>query len=265
MIRVKFVFNILVSFLIFASCSRDQVKTTVVHQNLHYDFTEMDNFFKKYVADGRVNYSGIIADKALDKIVSDIKNFEPYAIDDDVERLAFWVNVYNIYTIKLVTDFYPVESILDIESRSDKNPFVMKFIEMKAGRKFSLDEIEKKIIIPKYNEPKIHYALVCAAESCPVIISEAYTPEKIDEQLTRQAAIFINDRNKNFLYKKDNEIFLSMIYKWYKKDFVKKDSSVVDHILKYINDDDRDFIIKNYINKVLYLDYNWRLNDKKQN
>ncbi|MBK8550836.1 MAG: DUF547 domain-containing protein [Ignavibacteria bacterium] len=182
----------------------------------------MDNFFKKYVTEGKVNYSKVKEDNALDKIVIDLKDFEPYAIDDNWERLAFWINVYNIYTIKLVTDYYPIGSILEIEGISGMNPFEINFIEMKAGRKFSLDEIEKKIIIPKYNEPRIHYALVCAAESCPVIIPEAYTMEKLNEQLDRQAGIFINDKEKNFLYKMEDEVFLSMIYKWYRKDFVKK-------------------------------------------
>lgn len=264
MIRFNLIFTFLISVLISTSCGKKEVKTMVNSESIHYDFTQMDNFFKKYVADGKVNYSEVKEQRALDKIINDLKDFEPYSIDDNWERLAFWINVYNVYTIKLVTDHYPIESILEIESESGANPFEIKFIEMKAGRRFSLDEIEKKIIIPKYNEPRIHYALVCAAESCPVIIPEAYTPEKLDEQLDRQAGIFINDKNKNFLYKKDNEIFLSMIYKWYGKDFIKKDSSALNHILKYINSEDRDFIVTNNIKKIFYLDYNWNINDNKQ-
>jgi len=261
MTRFNFIFTFLISVSMLASCDKEEVRTNVSSKSIHYNYTEMDNFFKKYVIDGKVNYSKVKEDKALDKIANDLKDIEPYAIEDNMERLAFWINVYNIYTIKLVTDYYPVESILDIEGKSGMNPFEIRFIEMKAGRKFSLDEIEKKIIIPKYNEPRIHYALVCAAESCPVIIPEAYTPEKLNEQLDRQARIFINDKKKNFLYREDDEIFLSMIYDWYRKDFIKKDSSVIDHIKKYINAEDRDFIISNNIEKKLYLDYNWKLNE----
>lgn len=263
MFHSKLIFIFLISSLILTSCGKKEVKTIVTSESSHYDFTQMDKFFKKYVTDGKVNYSGIKKDRALDMIVNDLKDFEPYSIDDNWERLAFWINVYNVYTIKLVTDYYPVESILDIESKSGMNPFEMKFIEMKAGRRFSLDEIEKKIIIPKYNEPRIHYALVCAAESCPVIIPEAYTPEKLDEQLDRQAKIFINDKKKNFLFREENEIFLSMIYKWYRKDFIKKDSSLTNHISKYISKEDKDFIASNNVTKTLYLDYYWKLNEFK--
>ncbi len=259
--KLSQLFIITISVLILTSCNKKEAPINTVSESVHYDFTEMDNFFKKYVIDGKVNYSQIKEDKALDKIVNDLKDFEPYSIDDSWERLAFWINVYNLYTIKLVTDYYPVESILDIEWKTGINPFEIKFIEMKAGRKFSLDEIEKKIIIPKYNEPRIHYALVCAAESCPVIIPEAYIPEKLEQQLDKQAKIFINDKKKNFLYRDENEIFLSMIYKWYGRDFTKKDSSVVNHIIKYINEDDKDFIIANNVSKTLYLDYYWKLND----
>ena len=132
---------------------------------------------------------------------------------------------------------------------------------MAGGRKYSLDEIEKEIIIPKYNEPRIHYALVCAAESCPVIIAEAYTPEKLVNQFDTQAGIFLNDKSKNYLDRKDNALYLSMIYKWYGRDFIKKDSSVVDHVKKYINESDREFINLNDTKQLEYLDYSWKLND----
>ncbi|MEZ4689788.1 MAG: DUF547 domain-containing protein [Ignavibacteria bacterium] len=221
----------------------------------------MDNFFKKYVSDGKVKYAEVKNDMALEKIKNDLKNFEPYAISDDKERLAFWINVYNIYTIDLITQYYPLNSILEIEERSGTNPWTMEFIEMAGGRKYSLDEIEKEIIIPKYNEPRIHYALVCAAESCPVIIAEAYTPEKLVNQFDTQAGIFLNDKSKNYLDRKDNALYLSMIYKWYGRDFIKKDSSVVDHVKKYINESDREFINLNDTKQLEYLDYSWKLND----
>ncbi|MEZ4822008.1 MAG: DUF547 domain-containing protein [Ignavibacteria bacterium] len=221
----------------------------------------MDNFFKKYVSDGKVKYAEVKNDMALEKIKNDLKNFEPYAISDDTERLAFWINVYNIYTIDLITQYYPLNSILEIEERSGTNPWTMEFIEMAGGRKYSLDEIEKEIIIPKYNEPRIHYALVCAAESCPVIIAEAYTPEKLVNQFDTQAGIFLNDKSKNYLDRKDNALYLSMIYKWYGRDFIKKDSSVVDHVKKYINESDREFINLNDTKQLEYLDYSWKLND----
>jgi hypothetical protein len=138
----------------------------------------------------------------------------------------------------------------------------MKFIELAGGRKFSLDEIEKEIIIPKYNEPRIHYALVCAAESCPVIIAEAYTPEKLDSQFDTQAKIFINDKNKNYLNEKENALYLSMIYKWYGRDFIKKGLLRWLIMLKNISmKRDKEFINLNDTKQLEYLDYSWKLND----
>ncbi|MCB0727500.1 MAG: DUF547 domain-containing protein [Ignavibacteriae bacterium] len=257
---MKYTLILLLTVFTLTSCKQEEIQRNILPET-HYDFTEMDNFFKKYVSDGKVKYAEVKNDMALEKIKNDLKNFEPYAISDDKERLAFWINVYNIYTIDLITQYYPLNSILEIEERSGTNPWNMEFIEMAGGRKYSLDEIEKEIIIPKYNEPRIHYALVCAAESCPVIIAEAYTPEKLVNQFDTQAGIFLNDKSKNYLDRKDNALYLSMIYKWYGRDFIKKDSSVVDHVKKYINESDREFINLNDTKQLEYLDYSWKLND----
>ena len=259
-IKLKYTLILLLTVFTLTSCKQEEIQRNILPET-HYDFTEMDNFFKKYVSDGKVKYAEVKNDMALEKIKNDLKNFEPYAISDDKERLAFWINVYNIYTIDLITQYYPLNSILEIEERSGTNPWNMEFIEMAGGRKYSLDEIEKEIIIPKYNEPRIHYALVCAAESCPVIIAEAYTPEKLVNQFDTQAGIFLNDKSKNYLDRKDNALYLSMIYKWYGRDFIKKDSSVVDHVKKYINESDREFINLNDTKQLEYLDYSWKLND----
>ena len=259
-IKLKYTLILLLTVFTLTSCKQEEIQRNILPET-HYDFTEMDNFFKKYVSDGKVKYAEVKNDMALEKIKNDLKNFEPYAISDDKERLAFWINVYNIYTIDLITQYYPLNSILEIEERSGTNPWNMEFIEMAGRRKYSLDEIEKEIIIPKYNEPRIHYALVCAAESCPVIIAEAYTPEKLVNQFDTQAGIFLNDKSKNYLDRKDNALYLSMIYKWYGRDFIKKDSSVVDHVKKYINESDREFINLNDTKQLEYLDYSWKLND----
>ncbi|MBS1517769.1 MAG: DUF547 domain-containing protein [Bacteroidetes bacterium] len=248
----------------FISCSEQEQKKPGNSESINFDFGPVDAFMKKYVKDGKVKYEEVLNDKALDQYTAQVKNTEPYNIENANERLAFWINAYNAFTIKLITDYYPVNSILDIEQKTGANPWKMKFIEMAGGRKFSLDEIEKEIIIPDYKDPRIHYALVCAAESCPVLISEAYTQEKLNAQLDRQAEVFLNDRSKNYIDKTENELYLSTIFKWYARDFVKKDSSVIKHVLKYINPEDKDFIISNKTEDINYLDYSWKLNDVKE-
>lgn len=260
--KINYIFLLIISGLIFCSCNETETRNFV--PPAHFDFTEINSFFRNYTVDGKVKYKEVKRDKALNKYIEQVKNFEPYAIEDANERLAFWINAYNAFTIKLVSDYYPVESILDIESKAGKNPWSINFIEMADKRKFTLDEIEKEIIIPEFKEPRIHYALVCAAESCPVIIAEAYLPGKLNEQLDAQAIIFLNDKGKNFLNRTNKSLDLSIIYKWYKKDFVRKDSLVVNHILKYINQGDKEYIIANSVEDISYLDYSWKLNDYKK-
>lgn len=263
---MKKIFNVILIitlFTVYASCKKEEVQRNILPPS-HFDFTETDNFLKKYVVDGKVKYAEVKNDDALNKLTQQLKTFEPYTIEDGNERLAFWINVYNLYTIKLVSDYYPVNSILDIEEKINISPWSYKFIEMAGERKFSLDEIEKEIIIPEFEEPRIHYALVCAAESCPVIISEAYLPATLDQQLDRQASIFLNDKSKNYLDRKNNMMNISMIYKWYKRDFINKDTTVIKHIEKYINESDKEYLITNNINETNYLDYSWKLNDYKK-
>ncbi|MDQ3194532.1 MAG: DUF547 domain-containing protein [Bacteroidota bacterium] len=262
----KFIYrSILLSAVLFcAGCNNKEVRITDSSKSIHYNFSEMDSFFKKYVSEGKVNYLKVKDDKALDKIINDVKSIEPYLIEDGNERLSFWINAYNIYTIKLITQYYPLNSITDIRDITGTDPWSIEFIEMAGGRKFSLDEIEKKIIIPKYKDPRVHYALVCAAESCPVIIPEAYLPEKLDVQLNRQAKIFLNDKKKNYLVKEDNELNLSRIYRWYGKDFINKDSSVINHVIQYLNNNDKNFIVENGTDDISYLEYSWELNDFKE-
>lgn len=266
----NFITLILLLAVMISSCSKnetEEIKTvqTTNSENKKFDFTPVNEFMQKYVKGGNVNYEQVMNDNALKEYITQVRNTEPYNIEDGNERLAFWINAYNAFTIKLITDHYPLKSILEIEEKTGTDPWKINFIEMAGGRKFSLDEIEKEIIIPDYKDPRIHYALVCAAESCPELISEAYLPSKLDEQLNTQAAIFLDDQDKNYLDKKENALYLSTIYKWYARDFVRNDTTVKNHILKYINEGDKNFILKNNTDEINYIDYSWKLNDAKEN
>ena len=251
--------------ILISSCSEKETEPRIESAEIDFDFMPVDNFFKKYVKGGKVDYQSVKDDDALREYIKQVKNTEPYNIPEGNDRLAFWINAYNAFTIKLISDYYPLNSITDIEEETGVNPWSVNFIEMAGGRKFSLDEIEKEIIIPDYKDPRIHYVLVCAAESCPELISEAYLPSKLNEQLNTQAAIFLDDQDKNYLDKKENALYLSTIYKWYAGDFVRKDTTVIGHILKYINEGDKNFILQNNTEDINYIDYSWKLNDAKKN
>ena len=245
------------------SCTK---RTETINNNYpkNFDFTAVDSFFKEYVKDGKVDYKRVKDDNALAPYIEQVKNFEPYGIEDDTERLAFWINAYNAFTIKLITNYYPVNSIMDIHGKAGQNPWDIEFIEMAGGRKFSLDEIEKEIIIPEFKEARIHYVLVCAAESCPPIIAEAYLPGNLHQLMDRQAERFLNNKNFNYLDKEDDELYLSMIFSWYGRDFRKSDGSVLSHVLKYLNNEDKNYIKEKDVDDISFLDYNWELNGFKE-
>lgn len=229
----------------------------------NFDYSDLDAVLHKFVENGMVNYAGIRDENALENYVNAVSNFDPYAIADNTERLTFWINAYNAFTIKLITDYYPLKSITDIEKKAGENPWSIEFIKI-GNKYYSLDEIEKKIIIPEFGECRIHYALVCAAISCPPLRAEAYLPEKLFAQLDEQAQLFINDKTKNFLNRKSNTMNLSMIYKWYSSDFKDCSGSVIKHVSEFINEDDKEFIKKKKTNRLNYLKYSWKLNEWKQ-
>lgn len=222
----------------------------------HDAFNEL---LKKYVDDkGLVNYKGLKAERSkLKAYLSLLEKGAPTKTWSENEKLAYWINAYNAYTLDLILEHYPVKSIKDIGS-SIQIPFVntpwdIKFIKI-AGEEYDLNNIEHGIIRKEFDEPRIHFALVCAAVSCPKLQSEAYSPVKLDAQLTRAATEFLANKKKNDI-KGPNEATLSKLFSWYGGDFKKK-TTLVDYINQYAptklnKDADIDF-----------MEYSWELNEQ---
>lgn len=214
-----------------------------------------DSLVSEHVTEsGLVDYKGFIADsnrlnQYLDLLSRNHPNDEHWSRD---ERLAYWINAYNAFTVKLIVDHYPVGSIKDIKNGI---PFVntvwdIKFIQIE-GREYDLNNIEHGIIRPKFDEPRIHMAVNCAAISCPKLQNEAYTAEKLNAQLDRASREFLSNENKNVIA--SDQLKLSKIFSWYRGDF----DSVIEFVDKYTETD---------INEnadIEYLDYDWALNEVK--
>lgn len=163
------------------------------------------------------------------------------------KKLAYYINLYNAATVKLILDNYPLASIRDINK-----PWDRAWIEY-GGEFISLGEIEHQIL-RKMNEPRIHFAINCASYSCPKLLNEAYTEGKLEKQLDKASKDFVNDPSRNKI--SENKVALSKIFKWYKKDFENNGSLIV-----YLNQ-----YLKSSINpdaKIEYLKYNWSLNEIK--
>ncbi len=214
--------------------------------NIH-EYKKLNAFLGKYVSNGHVNYASIKSNKSeLMAIINEFESTSPSSSWSKNEKLCFWINAYNIFTIKLIVDNYPTTSITKITAK----PWDKKFIEI-DGSTYSLNGIETDIIRKKYDEPRIHFALNCASKSCPILLNKAYKPGTLNSQLTSQTKAFLNDTSKNdFSSKKSIEI--SSIFDWYKDDF-NSSGGVVSFINKYKGTD--------YDSpKISYMDYSWDLN-----
>jgi len=172
------------------------------------------------------------------------------------EKLAYWINAYNAFTVKIVADNYPIESIKEIGGRI---PFVNstwdeKFIKIE-GQSYDLNNLEHGILRVDFNEPRIHFAVNCASVSCPKLRNEAYVAEKINDQLDNAAFLFINDPSKNEI--SPDNVKISKIFSWFQGDFTKSlgKGGVLAFISKYS---------ETKINRtatVLHMDYDWSLNE----
>ena len=205
---------------------------------------------------GLVDYKGFIKDKAefekyLDMLSNNAPDEKAWSRD---EQLAYWINAYNAFTIKLIIDHYPVKSIKDIKKGI---PFVsdtwtVNFFKI-GGKSFDLNKIEHGIVRPKFNDPRVHFALNCASMGCPPLLNEAYTADKLSTQLDSQAKRFINDGTHNKI-ESSKKAKLSKIFSWFAGDFKKAAPSVIEFINRYAT-------TKLSASADLeYGDYDWKLN-----
>lgn len=202
---------------------------------------------KKYVsAAGKVDYAGLSTDESkLDQYLSILEKNLPEDSWSRNQQLAYWINAYNAFTIKLILDHYPVVSIMDID---DGKPWETKWIEL-GDRTFSLNHIEHEIIRPQFNEPRIHFAVNCAAKSCPPLANLAFTEQNIDDLLIERTKNFINNTEFN-TFKKD-QASISKIFEWYASDF----GDLVSFLNRY-----SDTKIDSGA-RISFKEYNWRLNN----
>jgi len=212
---------------------------------------------KNVTTDGKVNYKGFIADQSdLDKYLQTLSDSPIESSWSVNEQKAYLINAYNAFTVKLITMHYPVKSIKDIGPKT-QIPFVNSTWDIKFIRygkdSVDLNFIEHSMLRKNYNDPRIHFALVCASVSCPILLNEAYIAEKLDDQLNRQAKAFLSDKSRNDISSVAPK--LSKLFDWYAMDFKTKKTSVIDFINKYSSIK----IDKNA--KVTYLDYSWDLNE----
>ncbi|MDD4976384.1 MAG: DUF547 domain-containing protein [Bacteriovorax sp.] len=180
---------------------------------------------------------------------------------NESQKLAFLINTYNAFTIKLIIDHYPVKSIKDIGSVFS-SPWKKKFFKL-FNEEISLDQIEHNKIRNHFKEARIHFALVCASKGCPALLNEAYIATKLHQQLENSSKLFLRDLSRNQFNKEKLTLELSPIFKWYGEDFKKYYGSIKEFIANLMYDDRSiQELIKNNKTEVKFTDYDWSLNEK---
>ncbi|WCO01220.1 DUF547 domain-containing protein [Psychroserpens ponticola] len=229
---------------------------TIQEVEVEHKITETETFnhdlwnslLQKHVSDqGNVNYKGFKADKTeFNSYLKSLSETPPQDSWSKDETLAYWMNVYNAFTIKLILDNYPINSIKDIDG-----PWNHRFIKI-GDKWYTLNDVEHKII-RKMDEPRIHFALVCAAVSCPKLYNKAFTAKNLEADFVLLTKGFLSDSSKNEIF--ENEIKLSKIFKWYGGDFKSNGKDLIDFLNEY-----SDVTISDKAKKS-YKDYNWNLNE----
>ncbi|GAB5559499.1 MAG: DUF547 domain-containing protein [Synoicihabitans sp.] len=196
----------------------------------------------EHVEDGLVDYAGIKQDPRLADYLAGFARTDSASLPRERERLAFWINAYNAFTLKLVADEYPVDSIHDLGTGGriigwllNRTPWDIRFAEI-GGESYTLNEIEHEILRVEFDEPRIHFAIVCAAISCPPLRPEAYVPDRLDAQLDDQARIFLHDtRNNRFDFEK-KKARISPIFSWFKVDFGGSDAAILEFVAPFLDE-----------------------------
>ena len=219
-----------------------------------------DRVLKTYVKNALVDYAGLKAhpqnlDRYLQELASvDEAQFKTWTVN---QQLAFLINAYNASTLKLVADHYPIASIKDIGGLFG-SPFRQDAVRL-FGRTMTLDDLEHGIIRPRYHDPRVHFALVCGARSCPQLRSEAYVGSRLDEQLRSQGRWFMLWRNQFDLENKSAS--LSSIFHWFSEDFGGNQSALLHFIAPYTEEGVRQSLESDPESwNITYVKYDWALN-----
>ncbi len=207
-----------------------------------------NSVLQKHVSStGDVDYSALKNSSDFKEVLKGLSKEVPTASWSNNEKKAYWINVYNAFTLELIIQNLPLKSITDLDQPWDK-----KFITLQ-GKSYSLNQIEHEILRKDFNDPRIHFAINCASISCPKLLNKAFYPENLNAVLDRLSKEFINDGSRNTI--SPNQLLISSIFDWFKEDFTRGQS-----LIAFLNNYSSVKIQENA--KVEYGEYNWNLNGK---
>ena len=212
-----------------------------------------DGLLRKYVhSSGFVDYQGFQKDKAaLDAYVQALAQNPPQAAWSKAEVMAYWINLYNAFTIQIVLEHYPkIKSIRDLDGGK---VWTSRYLKLSNGRQVHLDDMEKTELLAKYKDPRVHFAVNCASASCPPLLNQAFKAETLEAQLEQATRNFINDTRYNRMEK--GRFKISQIFQWYAADFGGT-GALRSYLNRYLH-----FPLSSLIS-LDYIPYDWSLNKR---
>ena len=224
-----------------------------------------DELLRRYVdADGLVDYTGWKQSsedvQRLDDYLATLSRADEARDTTAEHRLAFWINAYNAVTVRGILREYPTTSIQNHVARVWGYNLWRDLKLIVRDRRYSLGEIEHAVL-RRMNEPRIHFAIVCASRGCPRLLNEAYSAERLEEQLSRNTLAFFADPTKCSVDAAQNELSLSPILNWFAADFGASTPAVLQRIADWMPESAQ-AVAQSKDVRVKYLEYDWSLNDQ---
>lgn len=237
----------------------DQILKQSVHPGSDGNASRVDY---KYLKENPGQLNGYL------KSLSQVTNNE-FSTWTDNQQKAFLINAYNAFTVQLILTHYP-----DIKSIKDLGSFFIspwkKSFFILLGQSRSLDDVEHGMLRRPgvYDDPYIHFAVVCASIACPALRNRAFTADNVEQQLKDAVLRFLSDKTRNRFNSVNKKLEVSKIFDWYEEDFTRgyRDlNSINDLFARYAIQltDKQNFqqLIRQKKVKIGFLDYDWRLND----
>jgi hypothetical protein len=220
----------------------------LLHAQEHHLWSQL---LQKHVDEfGRVNYIGLQKERnTLNQYLEQLRKTHPENMPKKAS-MAFWINAYNAFTVQLILDHYPVNSIKDIQIKG-KNAWEIPFIQI-HGKTYTLDQIQKEKL-GAFKDARVHFAINCAAKSCPPLANTAFEAINLESSLEARTQLFLNNPKYNTI--SDERLDLSMIFVWYAAEFDQQAGSSLDFIRRYVP-----IKLKTGI-KITFLEYDWALNN----
>ena len=233
-----------------------------ISQIKHDDF---DTLLKKYVdKDGMVKYKDWHASTEdrtkLQTYINSLSRANLKQPSENKDKLAYWINAYNAVTIEGILQVYPTSSIKNHTSNGFGYNIWKKLFLTVDDTRINLDSIEHKVL-RKMNEPRIHFAIVCASISCPRLLNEAYVGDKLEKQLVTNTKDFFS-RSRNFQANSSGQIQMSKIIEWFGKDFGQSQNDQLRVLYPYFPESARQALAGKSVS-VQYLNYDWNLNEQR--